>query len=136
MPDDGSSLVALLALVVALAVAGAGWAALRRERRERGRQAEMLQSIQRDLRALCNSAVTVGERINRAERRVQQLAERQEELGLRQDQIDQEDPEGRAYAQAVKMAQKGAAAEELMEVCGLTRGEAELIAMMHRLDQS
>jgi len=136
MPGDGPSLLALSALVVAVAVGAVLLLALRRERRERARQAESLQTIQRDLRALCNSAVTVGERINRAERRVQQLAERQEELGLRQDQIDQEDPEGRAYAQAVKMAQKGARAEELMEVCGLTRGEADLIAMMHRLDQS
>jgi len=135
MGSDGATVLALLALGISAVIGVAAFTALARERRARQQQDATLQTIQRDLRALCNSAVTVGERIKRAERRLQQLTERQDELGLRQDQIDQEDPEGRAYAQAVKMAQKGARAEELMEMCGLTRGEADLIAMMHRLDQ-
>jgi hypothetical protein len=47
---------------------------------------------------------------------------------------EQGDGDGRAYSQAIKLVQKGASVEELMEVCGLARGEAELIAMMHRLE--
>lgn len=135
MATDWSQLLAALALLLAVAAVVALAVVARRGAAERARQAETLQAMQQDLRALCNSAVAVGERINRAERRLQQLTERQEELGMRQDRMDQEDPEGRTYAQAVKLAHKGASVEQLMEVCGLTRGEAELIAMMHRLDQ-
>lgn len=97
------------------------------------RQAVILHTLQNDMRALCNAAVGMGDRVNQMERRLRQLSERQEALGLRQDQLNQEDPEARTYSQAIKMAHKGAGVDDLIEVCGLSRGEAELVAMMHRL---
>lgn len=121
-------LMAALALVGLLAVAG-----IAAQRRVAARQDAALRSLQNDLRALCNAAVGMGDRVNQMERRLRQVAERQEALGLRQDQLNQEDPEARSYTQAIKMAHKGAAVDDLIEVCGLSRGEAELVAMMHRL---
>lgn len=121
-------LMAALALVGLLAVAG-----IAAQRRAAARQDAALRSLQNDLRALCNAAVGMGDRVNQMERRLRQVAERQEALGLRQDQLNQEDPEARSYTQAIKMAHKGAAVDDLIEVCGLSRGEAELVAMMHRL---
>jgi hypothetical protein len=97
------------------------------------RQAVILRMLQNDMRALCNAAVGMGDRVNQMERRLRQLSERQEALGLRQDQLNQEDPEARSYTQAIKLAHKGAGVDDLIEVCGLSRGEAELVAMMHRL---
>jgi len=102
-------------------------------RRQLTRQQQRLQIVQNDMRALCNAAVAVGERVNRIERSQRQLSERQNELGQRQERLGKEDAEEYSFAQAVKMAQRGASAEELVDVCGLTRGEAELVAMMHRL---
>jgi len=101
--------------------------------RAAARQAAAVKSLQNDLRALCNAAVGMGERVNQMERRLRQLSERQEALGLRQEQLNQEDPEARSYSQAIKLAHKGAGVDDLIEVCGLSRGEAELVAMMHRL---
>jgi hypothetical protein len=121
-------LMAALALVALIAVAG-----IAAQRRAAARQDAVLRSLQNDLRALCNAAVGMGDRVNQMERRLRQVAERQEALGLRQDQLNQEDPEARSYTQAIKMAHKGAAVDDLIEVCGLSRGEAELVAMMHRL---
>ncbi len=121
-------LMAALALVALIAVAG--YAA---QRRAAARQDAALRSLQNDLRALCNAAVGMGDRVNQMERRLRQVSERQEALGLRQEQLNQEDPEARSYTQAIKMAHKGAAVDDLIEVCGLSRGEAELVAMMHRL---
>ncbi|PKM44178.1 MAG: hypothetical protein CVV05_10490 [Gammaproteobacteria bacterium HGW-Gammaproteobacteria-1] len=125
---DNLWLMAALALVALIAVAG-----ITAQRRTAARQDAVLRTLQNDLRALCNAAVGMGDRVNQMERRLRQVAERQEALGLRQDQLNQEDPEARSYTQAIKMAHKGAAVDDLIEVCGLSRGEAELVAMMHRL---
>lgn len=105
--------------------------------RERGRAQELtqrLETLQSDVRALCNAAVQVGERVNRLEQSTKQLQQRQQELGVRQDQMVLAEPEERTYEQAIRLAQKGTPLEEIMEICDLSRGEAELITMMHRLD--
>jgi hypothetical protein len=127
MTDTQWLMVAAAALAL-IAVAGVmAW------RLAVARQDAILRTLQNDMRALCNAAVGMGDRVNQMERRLRQLSERQEALGLRQDQLNQEDPEARSYTQAIKLAHKGAGVDDLIEVCGLSRGEAELVAMMHRL---
>ena len=96
-------------------------------------QHQSLETVQRDLRALCNAAVQVGARVNQLEQVAKELQQRQRELGLRQEKMIQPEPEARNFEQAIKLAQKGASVEELMDICGLSRGEAELMSMMHRL---
>ena len=120
------SVVALLMVTVALISAT----------RQRRRQAEMMESLRSDLRALCTAAVTVGQRVNRLERGVTEVSKRQEELGIRQDQMAQWEPEEHSFQHAIKLANRGASVDELIEVCGLPQGEAELIAMMHRLEDA
>lgn len=120
-------LLALIAVVVALTL----YLRLNRLLREQHKVPAQLQS---DLRALVNSAVQVGKRLRRMELQVKLLQQRQEELGVRQDKMAQVEAHEAGYDQAVKLARKGASVEELMEICNLSRGEAELIAMMHRLD--
>ena len=91
-------------------------------------------TIQTDLRARCNAAVQMGERVNRNEVELNNLQQRQQELGVRQNNMVQSEGQEVSFDQAIKMARKGSSVEELMEICSLSRGEAELIAMMHRLD--
>jgi hypothetical protein len=62
------------------------------------------------------------------------LQQRQQELGVRQDNMAHSEPLEASFEQAIKLARKGSSVEELMEICNLSRGEAELIAMMHRLE--
>ncbi|SFD08326.1 Protein of unknown function [Thiohalospira halophila DSM 15071] len=112
------SLVALVMAVVALL-------AMRRERTRLAREAEVVRG---DMRALVSAAVGVGERVMRLERQLTQLAERQ-------DQLDLNDPAHQSYQQAIRMARRGSDMNELIEVCGLTRGEAELVTMLHRLEE-
>jgi hypothetical protein len=91
-------------------------------------------SLQRDLQLLCNTAARQGERVVQLEQQMQRLIEAQREFGQRQERILQGEGDGeRTFDQAIKLARKGASIEELMEICGLPRGEAELVAMMHRL---
>jgi hypothetical protein len=105
-------------------------------RRNSSVQREQLETMQNDLRALCNAAVQVGERLNKLEQEFKGVQRRQQELGTRQDQLDLAEPEARTFEQAVKLVRKGASVEEIIEICDLSRGEAELIAMMHRLDKT
>lgn len=105
--------------------------------RIKGTQQQQLQSqaaMQADLRALCHSAVQVGERVNRMEAELKGLQQRQQELGVRQDNLSHSEPLEAGFEQAIRLARKGSSVEELMEICNLSRGEAELIAMMHRLE--
>lgn len=126
--------LAILAMAVAVAALIFSVSVVRRLQRVLGAREVTIDTMQNDLRALCNAAVTVGERMNQLEAQVKQLDQRQRELGLRQEQLGQAEPEDRSYDQAVKLVQRGAGVDELMEICGLTRGEAELVAMMHRMD--
>ena len=80
-----------------------------------------------DLGALCSGAVGVSERVARIEGKLQRVSERQE-------QMESATPESQPYDQAVELARKGANAEELVKQCGLTKGEADLVVMMHRMD--
>ncbi len=98
-------------------------------------QQGLLATTQNDLRALCNAAVNVGERVNRLELDQQKLGRRQDELGHRQAQIGSGDSGDQSFEHALKLAKKGAGTDELMDVCGLSQGEAELLAMMQRFSQ-
>ncbi len=123
------SLVAL-----GLAILAVFWMlAAMRARRQLEKQARQLDTVKNDLRALCNAAVHVGERVIRLERNHGQLQQRQQELGVRQEQMTYIEPEERVFDQAIKLAQKGSSIEEIMDICDLSRGEAELVTMMHRL---
>lgn len=105
----------------------------RRLRQLMHQQQQSLEIVQKDMRALCNAAVQMGGRVHGLEQALKELQQRQQELGLRQDKLVYPEPEARSFEQAIKLAKKGASVEELMEIYDLSRGEAELMSMMHRL---
>jgi hypothetical protein len=90
---------------------------------------ENINIVREDLGALCNGSLGLGERLSNLESRFALLTQRQEHLEL------QEAPE-RSYKHAIKMVKRGADIEELMEDCGLARGEAELIVLSKQLDRA
>lgn len=53
-------------------------------------------------------------------------------LSGRQNQLELRDPVRQTYEPAIRMVRKGADVDELVSTCGLARGEAELIMMLHR----
>lgn len=77
-----------------------------------------------DFAAMCKASVGAGDHLVRLEQQVRRLIERQ-------DQIEMRTAGDRPYTQAIQMVQHGADVSELIANCGLTRGEAELIAMLH-----
>ena len=123
----------LSAPLLLLAVSGLVFLAaallLLRGRREFVRHLHEIRDLQHNIRAITAAAIGVGERVLELERRQRRLTERQE-------QLDIYDPANQSYEQAIRMVKGGADVSELVDVCGISESEAELVALMHRLDQT
>lgn len=114
-----------LAGLLMLVLAGALAVSARRARQ----QAEVVRGLRADIESLCAGAIGVDQRQNEVERQLRRLEDKLERLELR-------DPGERSYAQAIRMVHHGAGVGELVKTCGLVRAEAELIAMLHRVDKA
>jgi hypothetical protein len=125
--------VVLILLVLALSAGLAiQYRALDRVKRNDSELADSLRlaedrvkQIEQELGALCSASVGAGDHLMRLEQQVRRINERQHVLEMRS-------VSDRPYAQASELVHRGADIEELMEACGLTRGEAELLVMMQR----
>ena len=84
-----------------------------------------LQRIQDDISSIYAETRKLGNKVTAAEKRLERLAECQNSIEIRGTDI-------RTFRQAVALARKGTPLEELMSTCNLTRGEAELIVVLHR----
>ena len=113
-----------------IAIAGMTLAVVQLSRRHHAVLDELKQTredvahLQADLAALCKSSVGAGNHVVKLEHQVNRLLERQTQTEMRTST-------DRPYSAAIQLVQQGANAEELIEKCGLTRGEADLIAMLH-----
>jgi hypothetical protein len=97
------------------------------QRANQDRDADRTGQVQRladDLAALCRASAGAGEHLVRLEQQLRRVMDRQEQWELRAGSE-------RSYQQAIQMVHHGAGAEELVRNCGLTRGEADLIVMLH-----
>jgi len=86
---------------------------------------QRIQQLEQELAALCSASVGAGEHVLRLEQQMQRIIERQNGLEMRS-------VGDRPYNQASQLVNKGADIDELVDTCGLTRGEAELLIMMQR----
>jgi len=91
-------------------------------------QSAAMQRMHKDMHALCMGAINLDKHVDGLEQRIRRLAERQDQLELR-------DPMEQTYAHAIRLAQKGVDVNDLVEHCGLARGEAELLLRIHRVQQ-
>ncbi len=84
----------------------------------------LIESQANDMRAMFSASRGVDKRLARIEKKVKIQHERQDKLELHE-------PNLQSYGQAAKMVRKGADADELVDTCGLSRGEAELIMFLN-----
>jgi len=117
-------ILAITGIAAALGVALVSMARVRRLTRRVMIQETALLSLRGALSAVCSSDMATDQRQADVERRLRQLAEKQEQLLLR-------DPEQGPYQHAMRLATQGASREELMKTCALTRGEADLLLALH-----
>lgn len=118
--------------------------AFKHQRVQQQNQLLSMQSLQRDLRALANAAVGVGGRvleIERHQRKRPVVVPTQEQQPAVYNTaaatpVEYYNSSSQPYEQAIRMAQTGASTEDIVNVCGLSESEAELVSMMHRLDKA
>lgn len=88
--------------------------------------APQIEALRQDMRGLAAALGVLGQRLAR----VEELLERQQERGA-QASGGRGDSERRGYEIATRLAARGCSADELVELCGLGRGEAELVLRLH-----
>lgn len=85
---------------------------------------ERIRRLEKDMAALCRASAGEGRRVIGIQQQVEGLAKRQDILEL---SANSERP----YSRASRLAQEGASIDDLIEFCGVTRAEAELLVMLH-----
>lgn len=130
MLNSGFAVIAVAALLAGAALqivlALAGYRARRQERSQaaviRDLQKELL-GLQQEVHALRRQSVPLG-------RQEPTVA-----LPFMPVPTVRREPASPAYELASKLVRKGASSEELMDTCGLSRGEVDLITMLNRMGQ-
>lgn len=129
-----SATTALLVALVSLTLVALGTQSLRLRRLRReleGALAERdarMENLRTEVRALLDCSVGVGDLVHRHGRELRALAQgrgRPAETATDQD----------SYRQAAALSRAGASAEEIVRRCGLSTGEAELLARLSALRQ-
>lgn len=87
-------------------------------------QQKHLKDLAHELQTMTNAAYGVGKRINQLAGQIRELDDRQEEFDLKEQG-------SQSMQQAIALVHKGATIDELMDSCDLSRGEAELLIMVH-----
>lgn len=126
--QPGMAPVLVLFMVSALVLLVSVWSVARGQRQSRRLRKEVEQ-LRSDMRALTTASVGVGGRVLELERRLRRLAERQQEFDIYE-------AANQPYEHAIAMARKGASVKQIEDMCGVSRNEAELIQMMHRLEKA
>lgn len=124
--DMSVELIGILLVIIAVLQVPVWWKVMVLQRRIRQNE-EALRSLKDDMHTVLDGSISMEEYKRNTEQQLQRLADRQQ-------QIDYRDPVSPTYNHAIKLAQKGVSIDELMAVCGLVRGEAELLIRLHRLN--
>jgi len=122
-------IIALTSLAVSMASLIVCYAYILRLKSRVSRYEDAVNSLRADISDVCTGAVGLGEHVAQLERRAHQITQRQEKYEM---QV----PGSQSYRHAMKLVDKGANLEEVIEDCGLARGEAELIALAHRIKKA
>lgn len=87
--------------------------------------------LQQEMKGISLSLAALGERLVKLEIQIGQLRDQagQQPLPLNRE------AEQKSFKVATKLALQGASVDEIVELCGLARGEAELVCMLHSSNQ-
>lgn len=88
-------------------------------------------SLNQELKGISLSLAALSERLVKLEIQIGQL---RDQAGHQPLPFSRE-AEQKSFKVATKLALQGASVEEIVELCGLARGEAELICMLHSSSQ-
>lgn len=94
------------------------------------KHSESFKAINQELQAVSNGSMGIGRKLMQLEKQMTELKNSQEEM-LRND------PNRVSYTEATRLVELGADVEDLMNSCGISRPEAELVtALSHKSQMS
>ena len=121
-----SSLAPWLLTIAALGLLFAQGLLLRRENRKlREQLKERCETLGRELHATASGSMGVGQRVVTCERQLH-------ELRGALDEMRQNDPLRISYDEASRLVDLGADIDDLMNTCGISRPEAELVSALRK----
>ena len=85
-------------------------------------------SARKQLNELHTSTLGVGQKLGQLAKEIVSVEERQQEMVL-------QDPDGRLYSRAARMAELGADIDEVMAECEIPKAEAELLISLRAAKQ-
>ena len=127
MSAETLSIMSLTSVAINVALLAGAFALIRHQRSLKTRTGKALREARDDLSAVISAALGVGHRVEALEEKVRRQTERIE-------QRDLSEPLQQSYRQAMQLIDSGADIPTLVERCGVTRGEAELLENMYRAD--
>lgn len=86
-------------------------------------QAELIQALRHQFELSDSGFHGMGKRMVELEKRVSKTMQKA-------DSMDTRDPQAAAYKHAVKLVERGAAIDDIVKSCGLSRSEAELVKVL------
>jgi len=114
--------------VLSLLMLGMMLTYLIKTRKHRVKINKEITELRQDVRALAAAALGVGERILKVERQ-----QRQDIPTLNSVASLSKNNEN-SYEQAINLVQKGAGTDTLVDTCGLSEGEADLVSLLHKIN--
>jgi len=90
---------------------------------------ELIKTVNQELQAIGSGSMGVGRKLIILEK---QMAE----LKHNQDEMVKNDPNRVSYTEATRLVELGADVEDLMNSCGISRPEAELVTALSQKNQS
>ena len=92
-------------------------------------KSKTIKLLQDDAQALLGSVSVLDEKVHGMDQKIQHMQQRIDQLSLKE-------PSQQTYHHAVKLVKSGACINDVVESCGLSRGEAELIMLFNKMDAS
>ena len=129
MSVETLTVMSLTSVAINVALLAGAFALLWHHRSLKSRTGKALREARDDLSAVVSAALGVGQRVEELEEKVRRQTERIE-------QRDLSEPTQQSYRQAMQMIDSGADIPTLVERCGVTRGEAELLENLYRAEST
>jgi len=129
MSVETLTVMSLTSVAINVLLLAGALALLWHHRALKSRTGKALREAHDDLSAVVSAALGVGERVEALEEKVRRQTERIE-------QRDLSEPLQQSYRQAMQLIDSGADIPTLVERCGVTRGEAELLENMYRAESA
>lgn len=118
-----------IACVINFFIASSNYYKLRRVRGKQHSQKRLIRELKDDVRTLYESSSSLGNRLQSVEHNIKVLREQQEQLTLKE-------PSQQTYRNAIQAINKGESINKIVENCGLSRGEVELLSLLQKINSS